>query len=72
LYNLAQKNLHVCRGFLYKFSLVQVFCTKYNAALLHARNLRTSGVAIDCSACAKNRGPRAWGAHSGWINVFRL
>jgi len=30
----------------------------------------SSGVAMDCAACAKYRGPRAWGAHSGWINIL--
>jgi len=25
-----------------------------------------SGVAMDCAACAKHRGPRAWGAHLSW------
>jgi len=33
------RNLHVCHSFLYKFFLVQVSCTKYNAALLRARNV---------------------------------
>jgi len=26
-----------------------------------------SGVAMDCAACAKHRGPRAWGAHLSWL-----
>jgi len=27
---------------------------------------RASGVAMDCAACAKHRGLRAWGAHLSW------
>jgi len=43
------RNLHVCRGFLYKFFLVQISCTEYNAALLRARNL-----------CARDQNWQAW------------
>jgi len=47
--NLAQvhckRNLHVCRGFLYKVFLVQVSCSEYNAALLRATNLHARDLA---------------------------
>jgi len=36
--------------------------------LFHSGSHQASGVAMDCAACAKHKGPRAWGAHALWLN----